>query len=90
MRFRSSGRSRALKGPPPPVIGAAPLAPLGSTWSMGQHIHGIAGGAQLGYNYQFNPWLVLGAEADIQATDAVSHSRSTLGGSTPPEATCRA
>ena len=62
-----------------PVIGAAPLAPLGSTWSIGQDLHGIAGGAQLGYNYQFNPWLVLGAEADIQATDAVSHSRSTLG-----------
>ncbi|MBI5011850.1 MAG: outer membrane beta-barrel protein [Methylocystis sp.] len=47
-----------------PVVGAAPLAPLGSTWSVGQDLHGIAG---------------VGAEADIQATDAVSHSSSTLG-----------
>ncbi|QGM94228.1 outer membrane beta-barrel protein [Methylocystis rosea] len=62
-----------------PVVGAATIAPLGSTWSVGQDLHGIAGGAQLGYNYQFNPWLVLGAEADIQATDAVSHSRSAIG-----------
>ncbi|KAF0124870.1 MAG: OmpW family protein [Methylocystaceae bacterium] len=62
-----------------PVVGAATVAPLGSTWSLGQDLHGIAGGAQLGYNYQFNPWLVLGAEADIQATDAVSHSRTAIG-----------
>jgi len=62
-----------------PVVGAATIAPLGSTWSLGQNLHGIAGGAQLGYNYQFNPWLVLGAEADIQATDAVSHSRTAIG-----------
>ena len=62
-----------------PVIGAAPVAPFGSSWSVGQNLHGIAGGAQLGYNYQFNPWLVLGAEADIQATDAVSHSNSIVG-----------
>jgi outer membrane immunogenic protein len=64
-----------------PVVGAAPvtLAPFGSSWSVGQNLHGVAGGGQLGYNYQFNPWLVLGAEADIQATDAVSHSRSILG-----------
>lgn len=62
-----------------PVVGAATVAPLGSTWSVGQDLHGIAGGAQLGYNYQFNPWLVLGAEADIQATDAVSHSRTAIG-----------
>ena len=64
-----------------PVVGAAPvtLAPFGSSWSVGQNLHGVAGGAQLGYNYQFNPWLVLGAEADIQATDAVSHSNSAIG-----------
>jgi outer membrane immunogenic protein len=62
-----------------PVIGAATVAPFGSSWSVGQNLHGIAGGAQLGYNYQFNPWLVLGAEADIQATDAVSHSNAIVG-----------
>jgi outer membrane immunogenic protein len=30
---------------------------------------GVLGGGQLGYNYQWNPYLVIGAEADIQASD---------------------
>jgi outer membrane immunogenic protein len=29
---------------------------------------GVVGGGQLGYNYQFSPWLVLGAETDFQGT----------------------
>ncbi len=60
-------------------VGPLPAAPFGSSWSVGQDLHGVVGGGQLGYNYQFNPWLVLGAEADIQATDAVSHSRTAIG-----------
>lgn len=59
--------------------GALQAAPFGSAWSVGQDLHGVAGGGQLGYNYQFSPWLVLGVEADIQATDAVSHSNTAIG-----------
>ena len=59
--------------------GVAPALPLGSTWSVGQDLHGVVGGGQVGYNYQFTPWLVLGLEADINATDANSHSNSAVG-----------
>lgn len=34
-----------------------------------QDLNGVLGGGQVGYNYQFSPWLVLGVEADIQAAD---------------------
>ncbi|TLG76852.1 OmpW family outer membrane protein [Methylocystis sp. B8] len=64
---------------PAGVTFGAPIAPFGSAWSVDQNLHGVAGGGQLGYNYQFNPWLVLGVEADIQATDAVSHSNTAIG-----------
>ena len=56
-----------------------PVAPLGSAWSAGQDLRGVVGGGQIGYNYQFNPWLVLGAEADIQAADIGSHSNAVVG-----------
>jgi outer membrane protein W/opacity protein-like surface antigen len=59
--------------------GALPAAPLGSSWSLGQDLHGVVGGGQVGYNYQFSPWLVLGVEADIQATDAESKTRTAIG-----------
>src|SRR5208283_1957019 len=29
---------------------------------------GVVGGAQVGYNFQFNPSIVIGAEADFQGT----------------------
>jgi outer membrane immunogenic protein len=29
---------------------------------------GVVGGGQIGYNYQFSSWLLIGAEADIQGT----------------------
>ncbi|MGD9656068.1 MAG: OmpW family outer membrane protein [Methylocystis sp.] len=63
------------------VVPGAQLAatPLGSAWSVGQNLRGVVGGGQLGYNYQFNPWLVLGVEADIQAADIVSHSNTAVG-----------
>ncbi|QGM96986.1 outer membrane protein [Methylocystis parvus] len=38
-------------------------------WSAGAGVNGVAGGGQVGYNYQFNPWFVVGLEADIQAAD---------------------
>jgi len=31
--------------------------------------NGFIGGGQIGYNWQWNKWLVLGAEADFQGTD---------------------
>lgn len=60
-----------------PVGVIPPVLPFGSAWSLGQNLRGVVGGGQIGYNYQFNPWLVLGAEADIQAADIVSHARTT-------------
>ncbi|HMK90529.1 MAG TPA: porin family protein [Methylocystis sp.] len=38
-------------------------------WSLTNNIQGVLGGGQVGYNYQINPWLVVGLEADIQAAD---------------------
>ena len=34
---------------------------------------GFIGGGQLGYNWQWNKWLVLGAEADFQGSDIEGH-----------------
>jgi outer membrane immunogenic protein len=42
--------------------------PIG-LWNVPVNLNGVLGGGQIGYNYQFNPWLVLGFEADIQAAD---------------------
>ncbi|MEF3366861.1 outer membrane beta-barrel protein [Methylocystis sp. 9N] len=41
----------------------------GPSWWLDNNIHGVTGGGQAGYNYQFNPWFVVGAEFDIQASD---------------------
>lgn len=59
--------------------GVLPVVPLGSAWTTGQNLQGVVGGGQIGYNYQFNPWLVLGAEADIQAADIGSHGNAAVG-----------
>ncbi|ARN83595.1 outer membrane protein [Methylocystis bryophila] len=53
--------------------------PAGSAWSIGNDLNGVLGGGQVGYNYQFNPWLVVGVEADIQATDIHSQGNG-IGG----------
>jgi outer membrane immunogenic protein len=50
-------------------------APNGAAWTVSNNLNGVLGGGQVGYNYQFNPWLVIGVEADIQATDV--HSQGT-------------
>jgi outer membrane immunogenic protein len=42
---------------------------FGPVWNTPSNLNGVLGGGQLGYNYQFAPWLVLGVEADIQAAD---------------------
>ncbi|HEY8064280.1 MAG TPA: OmpW family outer membrane protein [Methylosinus sp.] len=57
----------------------APAVPLGSAWGASQDLHGVIGGGQVGYNHQVNPWLVLGLEADIQATDVESKAKSGVG-----------
>jgi len=57
-------------GCPVPLIA---VDPGGSpAWSIGNDLNGVLGGGQVGYNHQFNPWLVVGVEADIQATDVHS------------------
>ena len=40
-----------------------------AAWNQNQSPTGVVGGGQIGYNYQLTQWLVLGAEADIQASD---------------------
>ena len=50
-------------------------------WTISNDMNGVLGGGQVGYNHQFNPWLVVGLEADIQATDVHSQG-SGLGGGT--------
>ncbi len=68
-----------LTGVPVGVDPPVNVVPLGSAWTTGQNLQGVLGGGQLGYNYQFNPWLVLGAEADIQAADIGSHGNAVVG-----------
>jgi outer membrane immunogenic protein len=43
--------------------------PGGSGLVNSSNLNGVVGGGQVGYNWQFSPWLVLGVEADIQASD---------------------
>jgi outer membrane immunogenic protein len=47
------------------------------TDSHAQRLSGVIGGAQLGYNYQFNPRWVLGFETDIQASGERESNTST-------------
>jgi opacity protein-like surface antigen len=46
-------------------------------WSISNDPHGVLGGGQAGYNFQFNPWLVIGLEADVQATDVHSQGNGS-------------
>jgi outer membrane immunogenic protein len=52
------------------AVGLAPALP----WTLNNNLNGVVGGGQVGYNFQFNPWLVVGLEADIQASDVHSQS----------------
>ena len=66
----------AAGGPPPCAIGCAVPSvgddPGGGGRFISNNLNGVLGGGQIGYNYQFNPWLVVGVEADIQAADVHS------------------
>jgi outer membrane immunogenic protein len=53
---------------------AYPGFPNGGAWNGSLNPNGVLGGGQVGYNYQFSPWLVLGLEADIQASDVHGQS----------------
>jgi outer membrane immunogenic protein len=37
-------------------------------WGSNGGSGGVVGGGQIGYNYQFSPWLVVGAETDFQGS----------------------
>ncbi len=49
-------------------------------WTISNDMSGVLGGGQVGYNYQFNPWLVVGVEADVQASDVHSQGSAIAGG----------
>ena len=55
--------------------------PIGSGWWIPNDLNGVLGGGQVGYNYQFNPWLVVGLEADVQAADVHSQGNGVGGAS---------
>jgi opacity protein-like surface antigen len=56
-----------------------PVQLASSAWSISNDPRGVLGGGQVGYNHQFNPWLVIGLEADVQATDVHSQGNG-IGG----------
>jgi outer membrane immunogenic protein len=56
-----------------------------AAWSAPHDLNGVTGGGQVGYNYQFSPWLVVGVEADIQAAD-INSQRNFFGPGTNPAA----
>jgi outer membrane immunogenic protein len=61
-----------------------PVAPgTSAAWSNPHDLNGVTGGGQIGYNYQFSPWLVVGLEADIQAAD-INSQRNFAGLGTNP------
>ena len=66
--------------PPPPVLtwtgfyaglnigGGWQDRSSSNVWGNNSNSGGVVGGGQLGYNYQFSPWLVVGLETDFQGT----------------------
>ena len=47
-------------------------------FSTSQHMDGVLGGAQIGYNVQFNRTWLAGLEADFQGTEITINSKWTL------------
>jgi outer membrane immunogenic protein len=64
----------------------APVAtfdgPIG-LWNVPLNLNGVLGGGQVGYNYQFNPYIVLGFETDIQAADLRARQNIVSGYASP-------
>ncbi|MBI1867056.1 MAG: porin family protein [Methylocystis sp.] len=56
-----------------------------AAWSLPNNFDvGIVGGGQLGCNYQFSPWLVVGVEADMQGTNLDTSAVGAAGLATTP------
>jgi outer membrane immunogenic protein len=53
--------------------------PGGSVLGGTSNLNGVVGGGQVGYNWQFSPWLVFGIETDIQASDVHDTVNSAAG-----------
>lgn len=72
--------------PPPPLpfynwTGLYVGAHVGGGWAdlgFGNTGSGFIGGGQIGYNYQINPWWVLGLEAEVSGS-GVSNNFATFG-----------
>jgi outer membrane immunogenic protein len=56
----------------------------GVAYQRQTNLTGVTGGGQIGYNYQFNRWLVVGLEADIQAANIQSNNTGWGPGVTVP------
>jgi len=54
----------SLVYPSPPAV-----AGYSAIWSAPTNLSGVLGGGQLGYNYQVNPWVVVGIETDFHGAD---------------------
>jgi outer membrane immunogenic protein len=63
----------------PARVGNVLAYPGGSGLGASSNLNGVVGGGQVGYNWQFSPWLVLGVEADIQASDVHDTVTSAAG-----------
>ncbi|MBG0794989.1 porin family protein [Methylocystis sp. H62] len=56
----------------------------GVAWQRQTNLTGVTGGGQIGYNYQFNPWFVVGVETDFQGASMKSNSTGWGPGVTTP------
>ena len=59
-----NGNHHDVRKPPQTQLPLSPL-PFAQYQDTGQGYNGVIGGAQLGYNYQFSPNVVLGLRADV-------------------------
>ena len=58
----------------------------GVAWQSQTNLTGVTGGGQIGYNYQFNPWFVVGLETDFQGARIQSNTNGWGQGVTVPAA----
>ena len=72
--FRSAAASAPLSGFDPNLFF---LPNNNQTGTAG----GVIGGAQVGYNFQFNPSIVIGAEADFQGSSISGNGQRTTSAS---------
>ncbi len=88
----ASARAADILAPPPPALAAAPQQPhltfyaglnLGGGWSANNSNYtndsaGVLGGGQIGFNFQFAPRFLVGAEADFQGTSLSSNTNGAV------------